>query len=244
MSVDTFELDYIIRTIPNYYNRVDIKSIGRKLGINESDYYVESLPLLNVSENLVNRIRQLTKCEELKDIISADPVLKRPDFFSNFACDYYTKDSLNNIKAESFGKFFTALLGNLDNLEEKDFEESELIPPIEFEDKMREKAKLNEDIVRSGLVIKNDIVSLRKRANALDYKQYEILLQRIGRIYRNTICNIYPEDTVVSSKRFRKLYILIQENIPSDIKENCEDLDIYIEGLIYDTIAHCLIFNQ
>lgn len=244
MDMELLEKDYIIKTIPLYYSQLEIKSIARKLGIPESDFYTSSLPTINISDNLVERVSQLSKYEDLKSIINGDCELQRPNFFDNFAKEYYKKDSLNNMKAEKFGKFFTALLVKLDELEERDFEESELIPPIEFEDKMREKAHLNEDIVRSGLVLKNDIVSLRKRANALDYKQYEKLLQRIGRIYRNTICNVYPEDSVPSSKRFRELYRLIIDNVPEDIKENCEDLDMYVEGLIYDTIAHCLIFNK
>jgi hypothetical protein len=244
LNIELLEKEYIIRTIPQCYNQLDIKSIGRKLGIPESDYYVDYITLANLSDNLVQRIFQLSKYEELKVIINEDQELKRPNFFMNFPKDYYKKDSLDNIKAENFGKFFTALLDKLNDLEEKDFEECELIPPIEFEDKMREKANLSEDIVRAGLLLKNDIVSLRKRANALDYKEYEKLLQRIGRIYRNTICDIYPEDAVPSSKRFRELYKLIEFNVPDYIKDSCEDLDMYVEGLIYDTIAHCLIFNQ
>lgn len=244
LNMELLEKDYIIKNIPLYYNQLEIKSIGRRLGIPESDYYVESLPPANISDNLIERVAQLSKYQDLKAIINEDKDLKRPNFFMNFAKEYYKKDSLDNIKAENFGKFFTALLCKLDNLTEKDFEESELITPIEFEDKMREKANLSEDIVRAGLVLKNDIVSLRKRANALDYKEYEKLLQRIGRIYRNTICNIYPEDTVSSSKRFRALYKLINDNVPDYIKNSCEDIDMYVEGLIYDTIAHCLIFNQ
>lgn len=244
MDIELLEKDYVIRNIPLCYDKLEIKSIGRKLGIPESDFYTVSLPTRNISENLVERVSQLSKYEDLKSIINEDCELKRSSFFDNLSKDYYKKDSLDNIKAESFGKFFTALLANLDNLEEKDFEESELITPIEFEDKMRKKAKLSEDIVRAGVVLKNDIVSLRKRANALDYTKYEKLLQRIGRIYRNTICSIYPEDTVSSNKRFRALYRLINDSVPDYIKESCEDLDMYVEGLIYDTIAHCLIFNQ
>lgn len=244
MDIELLEKDYIIRNIPIHYNELEIKSIGRRLGIPESDFYSSSLPSINISDKLVERVVQLSKYGELKVLINEDQQLKRTNFFNNFTKDYYKKDSIDNVKAESFGKFFTALLANLDNLEEKDFEESELIPPIEFEDKMRKKANLNEDIVMAGLVLKNDIVSLRKRANALDYKKYEKLLQRIGRIYRNTICSIYPEDVVPSSKRFRALYKLINNNVPDDIKKNCEDVDMYVEGLIYDTIAHCLIFNQ
>ncbi|AVQ47461.1 hypothetical protein C7M60_17480 [Clostridium botulinum] len=244
MDMQLIEKDYVIRTIPKYYNNMDIKSIGRKLDIPEGDFYADGLTMSILSDKLVERVFQLSKYEDLKSIINEDSDLKRINFFNDLPKDYYSSDPLDNVKAKSFGKFYTTLLSQLDNLEEKDFDESELIEPVKFEEKMRHKAKLNEDIINGGIALKNDIVSLRKRANALDYSSYDKLLQRIGRIYRNILCSQYPEDEVLSSIRYRKLYNVLYSCVPDEIKEDCEDIDMYVEGIIYDTIAHCLIFNK
>lgn len=241
--MDLYEKDYIIKTIPNKYNVYEMKSIGRRLDIPETDFFVQSLTPKELSERLVNRICQLSKINEFKLLVSSDDELKRLDFFELYQPPYLTRP-LDNSRVVKFGNFFTVLLKELDNLEEKDFEESELILPRDFEDKMRYGAKLNEDIIQAGFLLKNDIVSLRKRAKALDYNKYGKLLQKIGRIYRNIICNEYPEDSIESSVRFRKLYNFIYDNVPKDIQEDYDELDEYIEGLIFDTIAHCLIFNQ
>lgn len=244
MNFELIEKDYIINTIPRHYNKIDIKSIGRKLGIPEVDFFNENITLLELSDNLVQRVEQLSKCNELKNLINNDLSLNRTNFFEDFSKDYYRRDLIDNIKAKDFGEFYTALLKNLDNLEEKYFEESELIEPIKFDEKMEKKAGLSPDIINAGLLLKNDIVSLRKKANALNYTEYERLLQRIGRIYRNKICAVYPDDVIDSSIRFRELYNLLDKTVPKTVKKKCENWDMYIEGLIYDTIAHCLIFNR
>lgn len=244
MDIKSLEIDYVIRKMSESYNNMDIKSFARKLNIQEGDFYNEKLSMLELSDKFVERIIQLSKFDQLKKIIIEDDNLKRPNFFDDLPKEYYSSNPLDNIKAKNFGKFYTILLSKLDELEEKDFEESELIEPVQFEEKMRKKAKLSDDFVISGIEVKNHIVSLRKRAYALDYKSYNILLQRVGRIYRNSLCSVYPEDKVDSNTRFRELFNLLYRCVPDPIKEECENIDMYVEGIIYDTIAHCLIFNK
>ena len=109
---------------------------------------------------------------------------------------------------------------------------------------MREKAKFNEDIIQVGLNLKADISVLRRKAYSLDYKNYNKMTQRLARYYINVICNKYPTYEYNSNKRYTVLYNNLVEMIPEELFNSDEDIEENIEGIIFDTISKCLIFNE
>lgn len=109
---------------------------------------------------------------------------------------------------------------------------------------MREKARLNEDIVKAGLRIKPDISVLRRKAYALDYKKYEKLIQKMAKYYMYTVCHRYPLGEYNSSYRFQCLYNDLSSMIPQELYEKDDSIDEKIEGIIFDTLSRCLIFNE
>lgn len=64
----------------------------------------------------------------------------------------------NDKAAEKFSMLLNSFLDKLSDIDEENFPESELFDPIEFEDKMRNKAKLSEDIIKQGILLKSDII--------------------------------------------------------------------------------------
>ena len=60
----------------------------------------------------------------------------------------------------------------------------------------------------------------------------------------HTICVKYPVGIVPSSERFSRLYNEILNVIPDKLYDEIEDVEVNVEGLIYETISKCLIFNE
>ncbi|WP_148551773.1 hypothetical protein [Paraclostridium bifermentans] len=222
---------FIIEVLRRKCSIDDIFEYGRILGIDKNLYYAEQSPLYMNIERFVDKVYNLGKEKELYYML-----LK----YLN------TSEDVGDRTSDRFGKLFNVILEKLSGIDEDDleFNENEFIDPIEFERKMREKAKFNEDIITTGLSIKADISVLRRKAYSLDYKNYNKMTQRLARYYRNVICNKYPTDEYNSDKRYRVLYNRLVEMIPQELFESDDDIEENIEGIIFDTISKCLIFNE
>lgn len=219
----------LVQEISRCFSSHDFLDCARKLDIQSSEFFSEKTPNIDLAERLVERVFQLEKESQLE----------------NYLVTKNMKLNTSNKSAEAFGKLLNVMLEELDKTDKsEDFKESELINPIDFEEKMREKAHLSEDLIQAGINIKPDIVVLRKKAKALNYSSYEKLIQKLAKFYIHTICVKYPVETVPSSERFSRLYHEILNIIPDKLYNEIEDVEANIEGLIYETISKCLIFNE
>lgn len=220
---------YLVNEVINHFGNHDFLECSRKLGIQKAEFYNELIPKVDLAERFIERVYELEKENEL----------------DNYLITKNTGLSTSNRSAESFGKLLNAILEEFDKTDKsEDFKECDLFKPIEFEEKMRKKAQLSEDLIEAGIRIKPDIVVLRKKARALNYSNYEKLIQKLARFYKHSICVNYPVGTVSSSERFSRLYNAIENIIPERLYHEVEDIETNIEGLIYETISQCLIFNE
>jgi len=218
--------DSMITRIRSSFSPNDLLDCSRQLSIEKNEFYNENLPMNALTEKFVERVYQQEKQNDLETYLH----IKKH------------KLTTSDKSAQSFGKLLNVILKEFDKSEESiDFEESELFEPIEFEGKMRNKAKLSEDIIAAGIRIKPDIVVLRRKAKALNCNSYDKLIQKLARFYKYDICTEYPITTVSSAIRFNMLYKAIEDIIPDDLYDEIEDIEMNIEGLIYDTISKCLI---
>lgn len=207
----------------------DFLSCARQLGIDRSEFFSEQTENIVLAERLVERVFQLEKENLLVDFLIAKKM----------------KLNTSNRSAEAFGRLLNAMLEEFDKTDKsEEFKECDLIKPIDFEEKMRNKAQLSEDLVEAGIKIKPDIVVLRKKAKALNYSSYEKLIQKLAKFYIHIICVKYPVKMVSSSERFSVLYNEILNIIPDRLYDEIEDVEANVEGLIYETISQCLIFNE
>ncbi|CEQ11119.1 Uncharacterised protein [[Clostridium] sordellii] len=222
---------FIIEILRKKCSIEDIFEYGRMLEIDKNSYYVEQSTLYMNIEKFVDKVYNLGKEEELYYML-----LKYVNTF----------ESVGDRTSDKFGKLFNAILEKLSEIDEDDLElnENEFVDPIKFEKKMREKAKFNEDIITTGLSRKADISVLRRKAYSLDYKNYNKMTQRLARYYITVICNKYPPDEWNSNKRYRILYNSLIEMIPQQLFDADDDIEENTEGIIFDTIAKCLIFNE
>lgn len=232
MASDLQQQEDLIQLMASNCKKEDILSFSRKIGIPQSDFYVDTIPMRELSERFVNRAVQLGKDDELSVL------------FKERERNIIVKNTVSDKSAELFGKLLNHFMEKFDYIEGKDFNESELFDPIEFETKMREKARLNEDIVRTGIRLKSDIVVLRRKAYALDFKKYEALTQKLARFYMHNVCVKYPIGQYDASTRFSYLYNTLCSMITEELYEKDSDIEEKVEGIIYDTISKCLIFNQ
>ncbi|MDI9215601.1 hypothetical protein [Clostridium tertium] len=222
----------LIQLITSDCDRNDILSISRCVGIHPSEFYSEAIPVRQLAEGLVSRVFQKGKGDKLITEVHQRKL------------NLVSKGNVSDKSAEIFGKLLNHFLEGFNDIEEKEFDESELFDPMEFEEKMRVRAKLNEDIVRNGIRIKSDITVLRRKAYALDYKKYELLIQKLARYYMHTICVKYPLVEYDSNARFSHLYNALLSMIPDTLYENDIEIEEKVEGIIFDTISKCLIFNE
>lgn len=219
----------LVQKVSRCFSKPDFLECARKLGIHSFEFYSEQTPNIDLAERFVERVYQLEKESQLEDYLITKNM----------------KLNTSNRSAEAFGKLLNVMLEEFDKTDKsEDFKESELINPIDFEKKMREKAHLSEDLIQAGINIKPDIVVLRKKAKALNYSSYEKLIQKLAKFYIHTICVKYPVETVPSSERFSRLYNEILNIIPDKLYNEIEDIEANVEGLIYETISKCLIFNE
>ncbi|MBU3072846.1 hypothetical protein [Clostridium estertheticum] len=232
MDSNLHKQDKLIQMITCDCDRSDILSISRSIGIRPSDFDSPNLPMRQLAEDFVTRAFQKGKSEELLKEVNLRKI------------GLVSKNSVGDKSVEIFMKLLNHFLNKFDDIEEKEFDESELFDPIEFEEKMRVRANLSEDIVRAGVRIKSDITVLRRKAYALDYKKYKTLIQKLAKYYMYTICIKYPLNEFDSNTRFGHLYNELLAMIPDELYENDSNIEEKIEGIIFDTISKCLIFNE
>ncbi len=229
--MDFKKQDFMIEVLKRKCSIEDIFRYGRILEIDKNSYYGEQCTLYMNIEKFIEKVYNLGKEDELYDMLLKymNPI-----------------EGVGDRTSDKFGKLFNAILGKLSEIDEDDleFNEDEFINPIKFEKKMREKAKFNEDIIQVGLNLKADISVLRRKAYSLDYKNYNKMTQRLARYYINVICNKYPTYEYNSNKRYTVLYNNLVEMIPEELFNSDEDIEENIEGIIFDTISKCLIFNE
>lgn len=221
----------IVKILRDKSKLEDIFSYGRMIGISKNDYYAPGMTLNMIIENFIEVVYQKEQQENLKEIINRQ-LSKRI--------------TISDRAADRFGKLFNIILDKLNTIDEKNYElaESKLIDPIEFEDKMRNKAKLSEDIVRLGIRIKPDISVLRRKANALDYNKYMKMIEKLSDYYINHICEQYPIGEFNADKRYRALNNALLSMVKEELYDEDDDIEDTVKGIIFDTIAHCLIFNN
>lgn len=71
------EVHILIECMAEYYSPFDIRSLGRNLNISETDYFSPFMPSKILAEEFVNRVFQLSKQDELMNIIKSHPTLSR-----------------------------------------------------------------------------------------------------------------------------------------------------------------------
>ncbi|WP_346911077.1 hypothetical protein [Faecalicatena orotica] len=226
------EQEEVIQLLIESYNEVDILSASRKLGIDPSGFYANGITIAKLANDFVIRVYQLGKNKELNDYIARERI------------GIDSKINISNKSAEKFSLLLNSFLDNLSDIDGEDFAESDLFDPIEFEDKMRNRAKLSEDVIRQGITLKPDIVVLRRKANALDYEKYSKLIQKLAKFYLYIICEKFPRDKCSANERFAELRKALLRFIPDNLYDKDDEIEEYIDGIIFDTISKCLIFND
>ena len=226
------EQEEIIELMKQSYSEEDILSVSRKIGVPQSEFWASGLTTGRLANDLVSRAYQLNKGQLLKKVIS-----ERPNMFE-------MKINISDKSAVKFSRVLNKFLEKLSDIGEKDFQESDLFEPIQFEEKMRNKAKLSEDIIMQGVMLKSDITVLRRKANAFDYSQYKNLIQKLATYYIYTICVKYPVNEYAANRRFAELRLALLEMISDELYYNDDDIETYVDGIIFDTISKCLIFNE
>lgn len=222
----------LIQLIFKSYNEQDILSMSRNLGIDSADFYVKEATLKKIANDFVERVYQLGKEKELKD------------YLSNNCRSMISQIKTNDKAAEKFSMLLNSFLDKLSDIDEENFPESELFDPIEFEEKMRNKAKLSEDIIKQGVLLKSDIIVLRRKAYAFDYGKYSKLIQKLSKFYLYKVCESFPRNEYDANKRFGELRKALIHMIPDELYDRDDDTEEYVEGIIFDTISKCLIFND
>lgn len=226
------EQDDLIELIIQSYSEGDILSASRRIGIDPKEFYAEGLTIKKLANDFVLRVYQLGKVSQLNEYVAQTRV------------GINSRINISDKSAEKFSLLLNNFLEKLNDIDEADFEESELFDPIEFEDKMRNRAKLSEDIIKQGILLKPDIVVLRRKANALDYGKYSKLIQKLAKYYIFNICGKYPSNEYSANRRFIELRKELLEMIPEALYDKDDETEEYIDGIIFDTISKCLIFND
>lgn len=226
------EQDDLVQIISQSYDEQDILSASRNLGINYQDFYAEGVSHRKLADEFVRRVYQLGKQKELSEYIA------------NNGRGVLSQINVNDKSAEKFSLLLNNFLDKLSDIDGEDFPESELFDPIEFEDKMRNRAKLSEDIIKQGVLMKPDIIVLRRKANAFDYSKYSKLIQKLAKYYLYRVCEQFPRDKYDANCRFVELRKALVKMIPDNLFDKEDDIEEYVEGIIFDTISKCLIFND
>lgn len=85
--------EVLINDISRYYSVSDIRSLGRVLEINESDYFNSNVTIKVLTDSFITRVFQLSKQHMLLDIIQNDDNLKRENIIKDIFCDNFISDS-------------------------------------------------------------------------------------------------------------------------------------------------------
>lgn len=225
----TLEEGNIVEYICDTLCENSLKDIADELEIKDYYFIINNLPFADSVHKFIEIVEQQEKTDKLVQVLREKRAYKQ-----------IPKNHLNFRLTSLFSDLFHELIDKLPNSEEKDFEESELFDPLEFEEKMINKAKFSQDRVNIGIISKTDISILRRKAYNIGYKDYEKLRTKIARFYINDICIKYPPNEYDADFRFSELFKVLY----SMVKDKFEDVDELVEGIIYDIISKCLIFNN
>ena len=66
----------------------------------------------------------------------------------------------------------------------------------------------------------------------------------LARYYKYNICVKYPVKDFDANIRFAHLYNSLILMVPDELYEKDVKIEEYVEGIIFDTISKCLIFNE
>lgn len=179
---------------------------------------------LKAKEELIQLISKL--CNE-QDILSMSRNLgiNSADFYVREAA---LRKTANDKAAEKFSMLLNSFLDKLSDIDEENFPESELFDPMEFEDKMRNKAKLSEDIIKQGILLKSDIIVLSRKAYAFDYGKYSKLIQKLSKFYLYKVCEKFPRNEFDANKRFAELRKALIHMIPDELYDRDDDTEEYM----------------
>lgn len=246
MEISNQILDQLIHSLPDYYNTDDIKGMADILGIKHATFIGDGLTEQQVCSKFVDELRKRDMINELIYTIRNNQTYGRPKF--KFNLNSSAIKPLNEKRAHKFGDLFTVLLKKLSEVEESkissEMADIDSVDPVDFEDKMRKKAKLSPDIINQAIDIKPEISVLQRKAKILNYKDYYKLIRKVAWYYTTEICGQYPPEIVNSSDRYRKLYDDIMNMLPDDFEDEENDIETKVSGIIFDAVSKCLIFNE
>lgn len=150
--------------------------------------------------------------------------------------------------AFDFGRLYQDLLNSLETVEVTDqvnkegFLNTDFIRHIEFKAKLRFKAKFKPSTRKLGIEHKNDNTVLQRKAQKLGFQSYREIDIKVGQLYQEILIE-YPVETFSPEKRLNELMSKLRLFIPEEQRNNRYTTN-YLYGIIFGTVAQCLIFNE
>lgn len=139
-----------------------------------------------------------------------------------------------------FGKLLDGLLVSVSSMEFSMSQIKKGKPPVKLVKKLRN-AKIEGTLFTYAVRCRNDIAYIRREAEKIGYQGYSNLQLRLQSIFVNVIMKRMPCPPNTAEDHYHYFVDFLYENCVPDSYQELEYLDDMLAGIIFDTVAHCVI---
>lgn len=139
-----------------------------------------------------------------------------------------------------FGKLLDGLL---ENVSSKEFNLAKIKkgkPPVKLVNKLRN-AKIDGTLFKYAVRCRNDMAYIRREAEKMGFDGYSSLQLRLQSIFVNVIIKRLPCPPNTAEDHYHYFVDFLYENCVPETYHELENLDDMLAGIIFDTVAHCVI---
>lgn len=212
------------------FQQSDIQMVAYYVGIRSSEYLGNGATVKDSAIRLAEVAAQ--KGEDIFEQLERR--LKREDNHHSELRPLHMKSIVN------FGKLLNGLLDSVSSMEINFSKIKKGKPPIKLVNKLRN-AKIKGTLFTYAVRCRNDIAYIRREAEKIGFQGYSNLQLRLQSIFVNVIMKRMPCPPNTAEDHYHYFIEFLYENCVPDDYEELEYLDDMLAGIIFDTVAHCVI---
>ncbi|KAF6628809.1 hypothetical protein H6F38_20065 [Paenibacillus sp. EKM208P] len=212
------------------FQQSDLQLVAYYVGIPSSDYLGNGA---TVKDNAI-RLAEVAAQKGIAIFEQLERRLKREHNQQSELKPLHKRSIVN------FGKLLDGLLYSVSSME---FDLSQIKmgkPPVKLVKKLRN-ANIEGTLYTYAIRCRNDIAYIRREAEKIGFQGYSSLQLRLQSIFVNVIMKRMPCPPNTAEDHYHYFVDFLYENCVPDGYRDLEYLDDMLAGIIFDTVAHCVI---
>lgn len=102
-------------------------------------------------------------------------------------------------------------------------------------------AEFSESFVKYAKRTRNDLSVIHRKAELLGFHGYTRLQDRVSSVWVHVIERLYPKTEYTPEQQYHRLIDLLYSRCLHQKHRDIDDIDDLLAGIIFDTVANCVI---